>query len=611
MRKVFVAIPVAVLMMLGGIGFAPNVRAASTTRLIPTTIGEAIVGFDRGLLPNVKRGGRLNGLPVTRVSKNGSFLTVKAPSLNVVRTALTVIPGVSYVEDNGLMHALATPNDTRYGEQYGPALMGFPAAWGSVGYGNANVTVAVIDSGVLSTHQDLAGPRLLQGHDYISNDNTPNDTCGHGTHTIGTVGASTNNATGVAGMAQVTLLPMKALNYVKPTLLGGGGGCSGAFAGIAQAIMDAADQGASVISMSIGGGASSVMENAVNYATAKGAILVAAAGNDGGTNSIDYPAAYPAVIAVGAVTSTKARASYSDGGPQLDIAAPGSNVLSTYTGANNATYSLLSGTSMATPHVAGALALALGCKVAGTTTTQVVNALFSTAEDLGAAGRDNLYGSGLARADLLARQVCNGTPPPNQNPTAAFTATPSGSLGVAVDASTSHDPDGDLLSYTWNFGDTATATGKTANHTYASAGSKTIRLTVTDGRGGSSTAETVFNASADPDPATPTLTSGQTVGVGVSSTATERFFKIAVPAGKTQLKAVTAGPACSLLSCPLDADLYTRAGSRPTDSAYSCRAMVKGNAENCTSVNPTSGYWYIRVKRYSGSGSVNLTVTLT
>src|SRR4051794_8934819 len=264
-------------------------------------------------------------------------------------------------------------------------MMGFPAAWGQVGYGSTAVTVAVVDTGIRRTHQDLTGGRVLQGYDYYNNDSDPADDCGHGTHTSGTVGATTNNGVGVAGMAQVKILPLKALSGADIL-----GRCSGSATVIANAIRAAADQGAQIISMSIGGPDSTVEHDAVTYAYNKGVIIVAAAGNDGASNSIDYPGAYPESIAVAALDSTKTRASYSDGGPQLDISGPGSDVVSTYN-SSDTSYSTLSGTSMATPHVAGALALALSCAPAGTTRTQVVNALYSTAEDLGAAGRDDSY----------------------------------------------------------------------------------------------------------------------------------------------------------------------------------------------------------------------------
>ena len=691
MRKIWTAFMVAVLMLSVDLVWAETAQAELP---IPgTSMGEAVIGFERGLLPQVAVGGLLEGLPVRSVSKNGSFITVAAPNLQIVRQMIAMIPGVSYVEDNGVMRALVTPNDPRYGTQYGPDMMGFPAAWSSTGYGSAAITVALIDSGVLKTHQDFAPGRMLQGRDYANNDADPNDDCGHGTHTAGTVGATTNNGIGVAGMSQAKILPMKALKYSSSFL---SSGCSGANSNVAQAIIDAADQGANVISMSIGGGASSVIENAVNYAWGKGAILVAAAGNGGSANGIDYPGAYPNVIAVGALESNKTKASYSDGGPQLDIAAPGSGVISTYTGANNATYASLSGTSMATPHVAGAIALALGCAPAGTTRTQVIDALYSTAEDLGAAGRDNSYGYGLARADRLVLAVCpDAEPPPNQNPVANFTATKSGVNAVTVNGSSSTDPDGEALTYAWTFGDGGTATGVSASHTYAGPGTYDISLTVTDPRGGTNT-KTVsyvvaanqaptanFTATAsgvnavsvnggsstdpdgdsltyawtfgdggtatgvsashtyagpgtydisltvndgrggtntktvsyvvpdDPDPGAPTLANGQLVSISVNASNADNYFKILVPAGKSQLKVVQSGPTCGFFNCPVDADLYVRPDLRPTDTVYSCRPNVKGNAETCTLNTPAPGYWYMRVKRRSGSGVVKLSATFS
>ncbi|MBA2609411.1 MAG: S8 family serine peptidase [Actinobacteria bacterium] len=603
MRKILTTLMVSLMLLSADLVWS---EAAKADVAIPgTTMGEAIIGFERGFLPNLGVGELLAGLPIKGVSQNGSFVTVAAPNLEIVRQLISLVPGVKYVEDNGTMKALAVPNDARYGSQYGPAMMGFPAAWGSIGYGSSAVTVALIDSGVLATHEDLAGPRLLQGHDYISNDSVPDDTCGHGTHTIGTVGATVNNSVGVAGMSQASLLPMKALANSGGLL----SSCSGSYTAIAQAIMDAADQGAKVISMSIGGAASSVMQNAVNYAYSKGSILVAAAGNDGSANSIDYPGAYPNVIAVGALDSTKNKASYSDMGPQIDIAAPGSAVLSTYS-SNTASYSSLSGTSMATPHVAGAIALALSCAPTATQ-SQVTNALYSTADDLGTAGFDQSYGNGLARADKLVYALCPNAPaPPNQNPVANFTTTPSGLL-VNVNGSTSTDPDGNPLSYAWTFGDGGTATGVTASHTYASAGTYTITLTVDDGKGGSNVKSSNVTVSADPDPSTPTVVSGQTLSVSVSSTNPATYFKIFVAAGKTQFRVTQSGPACGLFSCPVDSDLYVRLGQRATTSAYNCRSNAKGNAETCTITSPTSGWWYFDAARKSGSGTVSVTPTIS
>jgi hypothetical protein len=265
----------------------------------------------------------------------------------------------------------------------------------------------------------------------------------------------------------------------------------------------------------------------------------------------------------------------------------------------------MSGTSMATPHVSGVLALALSCAPSATN-VQLRDALYRTAEDLGAAGWDQSFGHGLARADRLVADLCGGGGGTNSQPTAAFTSSTNG-LTVSVNGSSSTDPDGDPLTYAWTFGDGSTATGVTASRTYAAAGTYTVGLTVSDGRGGSSsTTRSVTVASGgDPDPSTPTVTSGQTTTINVTAT-TDAFYKIAVPAGASQLSVVMDGPNCGLLSCSLDADLYTRAGARPTDSVYACSPQSGGSDETCTHSAPAAGYWYLRVKRYSGSGTVTL-----
>jgi serine protease len=602
-RIVLLLVPMLAVPVLSG-----PANASVTLRAEPTSIGEAIVGFAPGSLPSVQPGQRLAGLLITRVSTNGNFVVVRGGDVGVVRRAVAGTAGVTYVEDNIVQRALATPSDARYGEQYGPGMMGFPAAWGQVGYGSSSIVVAMIDSGIRRTHQDLAGPRIRQGHDYVQNDADPNDGCGHGTHTSGTVGATTNNGVGVAGMSQVTILPMKALGPVGGLL---NVQCTGSVASIAQAIMDSADQGAKVISMSIGGAASTTEENAVNYAWNKGVLLVAAAGNDGSANSVDFPGAYPNVIAVAALTSAKVQASYSDSGPEVDVAAPGSAVLSTYN-TNDTSYSSLDGTSMATPHVAGALALALGCAPAGTTPTAVRDALYSTAEDLGTAGRDDIYGNGLARADRLVQAVCGGGGGGNLPPTAAFTSSTTG-LTVNVNGATSSDPNGDTLTYAWTFGDGGTATGVTASHTYAAANTYTVTLTVNDGHGGSNvkSASVVVGSGGDPDPSTPTITSGQVVAASLGGTGSQLFYKISVPAGATQLQVNMSGPACGLVKCPFDADLYTLQSARPSDTVYACRPYATGNSESCTHASPAAVYWYIRVKSAKGGGTVNLSAVIT
>ncbi|HET6398312.1 MAG TPA: pre-peptidase C-terminal domain-containing protein, partial [Candidatus Thermoplasmatota archaeon] len=199
----------------------------------------------------------------------------------------------------------------------------------------------------------------------------------------------------------------------------------------------------------------------------------------------------------------------------------------------------------------------------------------------------------------------------NTAPAASFTHSASG-LTLTV-TSTSTDPDGDTLTASWAWGDgTAAGTGSTASHTYASGGTYTVTLTVSDGNGGSASAsqQVTVTAPADPDPSTPNLDSGVPQSVTVSA-GQEKFYKIQVPAGSSQLKVEMSGPSCGLLNCPLDADLYTRHNTKPTNSAYDCRPFLTGNAETCTHTGPAAGWWYVRVHGYSGSGTVGIKATVT
>ncbi|MEA3137790.1 MAG: serine protease [Thermoplasmata archaeon] len=574
----------------------------------PTSMGQAILAFAPGFLPTVDPGEILEGYEVEKVVPNGGFLVVYADDVGEVRQAASDLPGLLYVEDDLPLSTRVLSNDPRLSSQYGPTQMKVDAAWGMApGYGSSAIKVAVLDTGLLRTHEDFTpAGRFLTGYNYVDGNTNPNDDCGHGTHVIGTVAAATNNGKGVAGMSQATILPLRVLSAV--------GGifnvqCTGSTSTVAQAIRDAADQNARVISMSIGGGASTTLESAVNYAWGKGSILVAAAGNDGASNSIDYPGAYANVVAVGATTATKAKASFSDMGPQLDVMAPGDTIWST-TFSSTTSYGTMSGTSMATPHVAGILALALSCAPTKTN-AQTVAALTSTAEDLGTAGFDTTYGYGLVRADLLVQNLCGGGGG-NANPTACFTHGET-NLQTLTNGACSSDSDGTIASYAWTFGDGATGSGATASHTYAAAGTYTVGLTVTDNSGGTgSTSQSVTVTSGggggDPDPSTPNLANGVNQNVAIAANQ-EKFYKIQVPAGKSQLQVVMTGPSCGVLSCSLDADLYTKLGAKPTDTVYDCRPFVQGNAETCTHANPAAGWWYVRIDGYSGSGTVTIKAT--
>jgi subtilisin len=261
-----------------------------------------------------------------------------------------------------------------------------PEAWG-ITTGSPNVTVAVIDSGVYYTHGDLNDGRVLTNNDwdYANNDSDALDDNGHGTHVAGIIAAETNNSVGIAGiMWRAKILPLKVCDN--------GGSCKTDH--IARAIHYASDQGARVINLSLGSSCSSqTMADAINYAYFdKKVVVVAAAGNSGGT--LDYPGAHDPVLAVGATDNRDLRARFSSTGERLDLVAPGVNIRSTVP---KNSYDTMSGTSMATPHVAGVAGLLIAQRPE-LTPDQVRDILRRSADDRGASGFDKLYGYGRLNA---------------------------------------------------------------------------------------------------------------------------------------------------------------------------------------------------------------------
>jgi subtilisin family serine protease len=262
----------------------------------------------------------------------------------------------------------------------------------------AGINVAVIDTGIDYNHPDLA-VNYRGGYDFLNNDADPMDDCGHGTHVAGTIGAVKNGA-GVVGVAPAVNL--YALKFMGPAA---GGRCSGSLSAALAAVDWAAQHGIHVTNNSWGGGGySATADAAFANAAARGIVHVAAAGNsgtcDGSGDTTGYPAYYRSVIAVAAVDVTDMRACFSSTGPKLELAAPGVQIMSTTAGGGYG--SNWSGTSMASPHVAGAAALLLSqglidANVNGRVNDEVRNALASSALDLGAAGRDSWYGFGRVR----------------------------------------------------------------------------------------------------------------------------------------------------------------------------------------------------------------------
>jgi len=287
-----------------------------------------------------------------------------------------------------------TVNDPGFSRQWGLGKIGAPTAWDTAT--GAGTVIAVVDSGVDRAHEDLSA-KLLPGQDF-SGSGSVQDDCGHGTHVSGIAAAITNNGRGVAGVApDAKIMPLKALS---------GDDCSGTERAVSDAIRFAADRGATVINLSLGSDVQfltgSGFGEALDYAWSKGSIPVVAAGNQFllGSGYVDEPA-----IVVTATGRTDNKPSYSStsGGARWAMSAPGGNgsgndndILSSYYVPGKAnSYALLAGTSMATPHVAGAAAV---LRSMGLTPQQTVDRLLSTSTDLGDPGKDSTFGSG--RLDL-------------------------------------------------------------------------------------------------------------------------------------------------------------------------------------------------------------------
>ncbi len=271
-------------------------------------------------------------------------VVVTVPTSSAAQS-LPTSPVLAGSEPDYLVHALidVPTSDPHYSEQWGLPVVGAPDAWLSLPADAPTVTVAVIDSGVCAAHPDLAG-RLLPGHDYVENDDTPQDSYGHGCAVTGVIAANDDNGIGIAGVApNAMILPLRVLDSQG----------LGSYSNVAAAIVAATDAGAQIINLSLGGSApSSVLESAVNYADAHGVTIVAAAGNTGG--DLLYPAAYAPVVAVGSVDQDLSLSSFSSRGPGLDLLAPGRDILSTSVDDG---YTTLSGTSFAAPYVSGVAAL--------------------------------------------------------------------------------------------------------------------------------------------------------------------------------------------------------------------------------------------------------------
>jgi thermitase len=419
---VLALLTVAVLVGVGALAQAP----AS----YPYVPGEVLVGVarDADRTGEVRQAIMTVGEVMQTDWKLGVYRVKLHEGLGMSKAASRIasMPGVRFVEPNYILSICATPNDPSFASQYGPQKVKADLAWG-IWTPVAPVVIAIVDTGIDNTHPDLTNKILRNGSTIIGYDallNAPSaalDDHGHGTHCAGIAAAQTNNGVGVAGMAGwdgtagtdctfIKLMPVKVLSQWG----------SGNTTDVAEGITWAADNGADVISLSLGGGGSTTLQSAVTYAWSKGCIVVVAAGNSA-TSTPSYPAAYPEAIAVAATDATDTLCSFSNYGTWVQVAAPGNAILSTtptYTATAGyvLNYTMLSGTSMACPHVAGEAALIMA--KSPFLTNADVKALIIDNTDPYTPYSGRTIAGGRVNAYRAMGGVVNDPPPPPEPPLA-------------------------------------------------------------------------------------------------------------------------------------------------------------------------------------------------
>lgn len=449
--------------------------AGYTLRQVSVSFGYAIFAAE---LPELK-GWRGRDLTIGVVNLNPSR------DLEAQLHEIIAVPGIETVSPNYIHHPSWVPNDPYYGNHQGNFRQIYMEdAWNlTKGQG---ATVAVIDTGYRQGGLSDRAENLLTGYDFWGNDSNVQDYIGHGTHVANTVAERTNNGVGCAGIAfKASIMPCKVFpDYDQGALE----------SDIIDAIYWATTQGADVINMSLGGGGYvSATNAAINNAVDNDVIVFAASGNDG-AGSVDYPGAYQNCIAVGAtkrhsVGANPARASFSNYGSALDLAAPGTEILqetydSYYGGVD---YYQYDGTSSASPHAAAVAALLVSYN--GADALAIRNAMESTAHTSTGNWTNTL---GWGEIDAYDALVAYGGMVSNDKPEADASATPKSGyapLTVQFDASGSDDPDGEIAGYYWWIDATGQVVGKKkkVTFTFDEPGTFQVKLRVTDDDGATDT----------------------------------------------------------------------------------------------------------------------------
>jgi len=328
--------------------------------------------------------------------------------------ALEASGAVAYAEPNYHVHATIAPDDAQYvaGQQWGITQIKAEQAW-DVTTGATNIVIAVLDTGTATNHPDLAD-KIVQGYDFVNNDNDPYDDVFHGTQTAGVAAASSNNGEGIVGTSWgARIMPVKVL-----------GRQGGSDETVARGIRWAVDNGARIINASLGSPTNGrVLREAVEYARDRGVLFVAAAGNTPDGKS-QYPAAYESVLSVGATGRSDTVTGFSSWGPFVDVSAPGVGILSTSWNDGQLTYEYNNGTSYSSPFVAGVAALVMSVNPS-LTADQVKQIIEDSSDDLGTPGFDEFYGRGRVNAQRAVQMAQQGPPVPRTpTPIGQATSTP-------------------------------------------------------------------------------------------------------------------------------------------------------------------------------------------
>jgi type VII secretion-associated serine protease mycosin len=390
MKRQFIAIGtlLAAILVLGGVGVIDYLALDRVSALSPLPVAQAQTLADTGVVTTTAR------TATTSVTADESAFTIFLP----------------LVFQNFCSDSFSFDETIRYN------LSAIEASQVWYCYRGQDVIVAVVDTGVDQDHPDLAA-NMVGGRTFVSGTSSPEDDQGHGTHVAGIVAGVGNNGSIIGVAPEARIMPVKVLDSLG----------SGTWYDVADGIVWAADNGAQIINLSLGSVSYSyTVADAVNYANDKGVLLMAAGGNCGdssyylnGCSYQDqpvYPAALTGVVAVASTTSTNQQSSFSNQGWYIELAAPGSFIYSTY---KNNEYAFMSGTSQATPHVAGAAAL-IWAKYPGWSNEEVRSQLRNTTVDLGTSGWDSQFGYGLIQASAaLGVQQTSGLETLEQPLTAA------------------------------------------------------------------------------------------------------------------------------------------------------------------------------------------------